>query len=978
MKKILFSLIFIGFCFAGQAQSVPPGQVTLEDVGGRVKVSYSLDGAYYYLHPDDYVLQCYEPQYIQIEAVAGEQTSFPHKLRRFNIANFDFAGSGIAPTTDLCALADLLTETFFFRRVGGATAPPVTADTIRLDAVTGMPDCFQMVHSDTGIPFDTVCINAPDSLEAMGLVYIDPTTGELKTDSTNYRYDPVANKITFTGIFDPIAIGMTATDTATLNGMVTDLLGYIAMHTDSVLYFHDGEFWKPMGSGSETAETTTTIAIPQVDVTDPFNPRITIDYTNEDGSQTPVDAIIPIPSEVNSGFDLAPALTNVTSIDMSVLIAAKNLAKGGEIHGQSRSLAISVDNGGAVYTTVIDGSVTNNVTAATVLPLNTPYIIARNTNSTGTPILIVNNPSSGGSEQRFLNVPGLTATLTNNGTDHTYSRGTTAGDQLITIDNSTYQGGHTLVASKSTVTNGTVTYELSDGKVFWEKDVSSSTITLGKGEAATLYRMSGGDWHIVSRNTGISEITRKMQEWSLNNGSELARDTFVYGQFASILEDDNSNGAYYSFTAAEVFEGNPTNADRVFMVEYARNLAGITSTAVERFFGANNADLIIDPVLGIATAEANVEILDTIVTDASIKVVYKCRNANWTSLRRHQIWGNSGALANVNALTGKQILLDYDIDYQYEPNANSGGGGVNQISSRVGEFFFSKSGSTVQGYLPLTPGTVTNGAIDYPVWAAMYPEFVAGNDIVFPADVEGMFLRNLGGNAGNEGAFQDHALQSHSHTLRPLVGSFGGQSGGFSNGGLASTGGFTGGVSPSANIAVETRSVNRAYQLYTIVDNYNEVMLAGMVTQTTPSLLYATSEDQQDPNTGDFINWTANEVITGSASVSGTDITLPQSSDKYLVSAHCGFDFDGTPDQNIEMAFTGTPSLSIIAEVDVFDIFYKNQSDANDEASIIQFIREKAFAIYDASTGPLTIQLEVTDGAVDLDVSECLLEVRQQ
>ena len=75
---------------------------------------------------------------------------------------------------------------------------------------------------------------------------------------------------------------------------------------------------------------------------------------------------------------------------------------------------------------------------------------------------------------------------------------------------------------------------------------------------------------------------------------------------------------------------------------------------------------------------------------------------------------------------------------------------------------------------------------------------------------------------------------------------------------------------------------------------------------------------------------------------------------------------------------TGTPTLSMIAEVDVFDIFYKNQSDENDEASIIQFIREKAFAIYDASAGDLTIQLEVTDGAVDLDVSECLLEVRQQ
>ena len=135
--------------------------------------------------------------------------------------------------------------------------PNLVGDTVRIDAVAGMPNCFQLTHSDTGIPFDTVCINeVTEGLEKMGLVYVDPATGELKTDSTNYRYDPVANKITFTGIFDPIAIGMTATDTATLNGMVTDLLGYIAMHTDSVLYFHDGEFWKPMGDSNTDGIST--------------------------------------------------------------------------------------------------------------------------------------------------------------------------------------------------------------------------------------------------------------------------------------------------------------------------------------------------------------------------------------------------------------------------------------------------------------------------------------------------------------------------------------------------------------------------------------------------------------------------------------------------------------------------------------------------------------------------------------------------
>ena len=165
-----------------------------------------------------------------------------------------------------------------------------------------------------------------------------------------------------------------------------------------------------------------------------------------------------------------------------------------------------------------------------------------------------------------------------------------------------------------------------------------------------------------------------------------------------------------------------------------------------------------------------------------------------------------------------------DILYD-DPNAVLG------PSSRVGEFFYAKSGSIVQGYLAVTPGAVTNGAVDFPVWAAMYPEFVSGADIVFPADVDGMFLRNIGGNAAAEGTSQADATAANG--LRVLTSSSaGGNAFNASTSMFTNTGnvGSQGSVIPTGD--TETRPANRAYQLYTIVDNYNELALAGMVTPT--------------------------------------------------------------------------------------------------------------------------------------------------
>ncbi|MDE5421153.1 hypothetical protein L3073_02910 [Ancylomarina sp. DW003] len=140
---------------------------------------------------------------------------------------------------------------------------------------------------------------------------------------------------------------------------------------------------------------------------------------------------------------------------------------------------------------------------------------------------------------------------------------------------------------------------------------------------------------------------------------------------------------------------------------------------------------------------------------------------------------------------------------------------------RIGEFVYAKSGRTeADGYLAVNPGTIVNGATTYPLWAAQYPEFVSGNDIVFPADVEGMFLRNVGGNAGTEGVFQTDQTAANGLVYGKTTFSVQLSSGIYQAIGNASSSG-AGIVNLNATSEdPETAPVNRAYQLYTIVDTY--------------------------------------------------------------------------------------------------------------------------------------------------------------
>ena len=169
---------------------------------------------------------------------------------------------------------------------------------------------------------------------------------------------------------------------------------------------------------------------------------------------------------------------------------------------------------------------------------------------------------------------------------------------------------------------------------------------------------------------------------------------------------------------------------------------------------------------------------------------------------------------------------------------------VTEVSKRIGEFVFAKSGKTeANGYLAVSPGTIVNGATTYPLWASQYTEFVSGNDIVFPSDVAGMFMRNIGGNATTEGNFQDDATAqpntafttnstgAHTHSYGDYYYYDSGNQANYATGSGDDVGerreanrttGSDGSHSHSVTGGgdTETRPINRAYQLYTIIDTY--------------------------------------------------------------------------------------------------------------------------------------------------------------
>jgi len=221
----------------------------------------------------------------------------------------------------------------------------------------------------------------------------------------------------------------------------------------------------------------------------------------------------------------------------------------------------------------------------------------------------------------------------------------------------------------------------------------------------------------------------------------------------------------------------------------------------------------------------------------------------------------TGTGANLTLASDASINLVYDSGAsRWRVVGGTGSGSTTTaMSKRVGEFVYAESGrSTTDGYLAVSPGTITNGAVLYPTWAAKHPEFVSGSNIVFPSNVAGMFMRNVGGNAAAAGTFQSDSTAlpnnpfttntagDHSHSSNAtggigqpgLIYRSGGGNNTFGSGdttfgepdlitnptGLSINSAGAHSHTVNAGGDAETRPDNRAYQLYTLIDTYTETV----------------------------------------------------------------------------------------------------------------------------------------------------------
>jgi len=389
----------------------------------------------------------------------------------------------------------------------------------------------------------------------------------------------------------------------------------------------------------------------------------------------------------------------------------------------------------------------------------------------------------------------------------------------------------------------------------WDASGNNPALTDGTG--------TQGNYYIVSvtgtQDLGSGNLTLTVGDWVIHNGAEwekLDNVNDVQSVFGRIGVITASAGDYAASQITSTPAGNimATNVqtalneldtEKQALDASLTDIANITSDTgdVLYFDGTNWLNLGIGTAGQVLTTNAGGTapewaaagggsttfdaLTDTDITGVSAGATLYFDGTNWIDLPK----GTAGEALVMNAgATAPEWAA---------PSASLG-----SVSARVGEFIHAKSGSFSlgDGYLPVSPGTIANGAVSYPVWAGKYPEFVSGNDIVFPADVAGMFLRNLGGNAGTEGVSQAYRTAlpannfttddpgNHNHGINGNRSATGSGESSVSSGGTDSdyntkfAGNHTHDITGGGDI--ETNPINRAYQLYTIIDTYNQVIEA--------------------------------------------------------------------------------------------------------------------------------------------------------
>ena len=393
------------------------------------------------------------------------------------------------------------------------------------------------------------------------------------------------------------------------------------------------------------------------------------------------------------------------------------------------------------------------------------------------------------------------------------------------------------------VYNTTNAADLSPGYYYWANTlwnrlaVQSDIAGLPADVTSTNGSITGTavDAALVAMDLEVNVDDRTL-EVDATNGVQLKDGGIVAAKIADNAVDTAKIGTEGTTDANKVLgtdaAGNPQWQDVATLAaslgeDVTSTNGSITGTAVDAALVAmdlqvnvDNLTLEMDAINGVQLKDAGIataKIADNAVDGTKIQVMGEVQGAmlfndgtDWISLPN----GTAGQVLTMNAAGDAPEWVSE---------------AVNGPSPRIGEFVYAKSGrSPADGYLPVSPGTIANGAVDYPLWAAQYPEFISGNDIVFPNDVSGMFLRNIGtsGVGGSypapEGVFQanQNKYHRHSHTDAYNVSELSDDSNDRMVGsdGVTSTSRNTG--YEGNQLEPEARPNNRAYQLYTIVDTY--------------------------------------------------------------------------------------------------------------------------------------------------------------
>ena len=303
-----------------------------------------------------------------------------------------------------------------------------------------------------------------------------------------------------------------------------------------------------------------------------------------------------------------------------------------------------------------------------------------------------------------------------------------------------------------------------------------------------------------------------------------------------------------------------------------------------------------------------------------------------------------------------------------------GAGTLNEMSRLVGNFQYSTTAGRdeaqdlANGILWVYARTIVNGAITYPVWASRHPEFIVGNDIVIPANVEGMFLRNLGGNAGSEGAFQDDATDVNG--LQIGYNDEDSEAQGFSATGnnavwgtdreLINTSG------PFNSSDPETRPFNRAYQLVTFVDTFQVRHEVGSLPSEGLVHTKLSRNTTTDISTGAPIVWEKVNHLGAVSIVVNSDgtLTLPQSDQPYVTEGDVHTDFDGEFDFTVELGWRDdSDAASSLEDVTAFGSTFDRDISSTVEIAAWQSYPNRARAIWDAKDGPITVDMRALSGS---------------